>query len=211
MNELLQSIVALGGLGYINYLFYERISDRNFKTDLDKKFFIGAMTSLNYFLYLVSVQLLNYVPYLLNRKPVNNIVLTILLAFLLSFVLTLILPNIVDKLFWFTNKVRSEKNMSEQVTKSVYHSAFSDGKAKVLFIFSIPENRLISSGYADLYSGEGEDFSFKIIGQYWDEPSKTIETERQLLDFLEEKNIEAEIYINFDKKIKIIYFKSPVV
>lgn len=206
MNELIQSLVAVGGIGYINYLFYERISDRNFKTDLDKKFFIGAMTSINYFLYMLGEQLLNYIPYLFGRKPLNNIVLSILLAFLLSFLLTLIFPWLVDKSFWFTNKIRSEKNMSEQVSKTVYHESFGNGKAKILFIYSIPDNQLISSGYSELFSGEGEDFSFKLVGQYWDEPSKEIKTEEELLNFLEEKNIKADIYINFDKKIKIIYF-----
>ncbi len=93
--------------------------------------------------------------------------------------------------------------------QKVYHEAFADNKSKILFIFSIPDNKLISSGYSEFFSGEGEDLSFKINGLYWDESSKEISTEKELLNYLENKNIKAEIYLNFDKKIKIIYFLVP--
>ena len=194
MQELIQSLVTIGGLGYVNYLFYERISDRNFKTDMDKKFFIGAMTSINYFLYLIAQFL------------VNNIILAIILAVAFSFILTLLLPWLVNLSFCFTNKIRSEKSMAEQQSKKVYNLVFNINEPKTLFIFSIPDNKLISSGYASLFSGEHEELSFNLTPLYWNDPTKEILEERELINLLDKKDIEADIYINFDKKIKVICF-----
>lgn len=195
MNELLQPILALGGFGYLNYILYRRISDRNFGDNLDKKFFIGAISSVNYTIYLIW----NFF--------IQNILFSIILAVLTSFMLTIVLPEIVDKTFKFTNRYRNEKEMSEQVTKKVYKHVFDTNKPRTLFIFSIPDNKLIAAGYAKLFSGEHEELSFDITPLYWNDPTKNIFEESTLIDLLDQKNIEADTYINFDKKIKIINFE----
>ncbi|MFK4886353.1 hypothetical protein ACI1UN_04490 [Lactococcus petauri] len=197
MNELLQPILALGGIGYINYLFYERISDRHFKTDMDKKFFIGAMTSLNYIIYMF-ISLWNQERFW-----------TIIYAIIISFVFTLLLPKLVNLVFKFTNRVREDTGLTTQATKKLFNEVFGKDDMQIVFLFSIPDNSFITSGYLDMYSGEGDDFSVNVISQYWDEPTKLISKEQELLEYLEEKNIKAEIYVNFDKKIKAIYFSVP--
>jgi hypothetical protein len=199
MNELLQPILALGGIGFINFLFYERISDRHFKTDIDKKFFIGAMTSVNYIIYIL-VSLWNH-----------NIFWSIIYSIIISFVVTLLLPKVVNLSFIFTNNVRKDSGLPTQKTKRLLSEVFGRDDIQIVFLFSIPDNSFITSGYLDMYSGEGDDFSMNIISQYWDEPTKSISKEQELLDYLEEEKIKAEVYINFDRKIKAIYFSVPEV
>gem|GEM_PF-6281684 len=51
-----------------------------------------------------------------------------------------------------------------------------------------------------------EDFSIINYNFYGNEEFCRIKNEKDLLDYIENKNIEADTYVNFDKKIKIISF-----
>lgn len=194
MNELIQPILALGGLGYVNYIFYDRISDRNFGTNTDRKFFIGAMSSINYFLYLICYTFL------------GNLIVSVFCAVLLSFALTIKLPEIVRLSFKFTNRIRNEKNMAEQVPEKVFDTSFGKNNMQRVFIFSVPDNILISKGYKEYVSGENEDVSMIVAPLTWNDEASSVKTEEDLNDFLDNKNLESRTYFNFEKKLKIIYF-----
>jgi|GEM_PF-6664394 len=53
MNELIQPVLALGGLGYLNFLIYSRIDNPDFGSESDKKLMILLYSSMNYGIYLL--------------------------------------------------------------------------------------------------------------------------------------------------------------
>ena len=48
MEEVIQSIVAVGGFGYLNYQIIARVRDIDFGDEWDKKFLLLFLSSLDY-------------------------------------------------------------------------------------------------------------------------------------------------------------------
>lgn len=55
-------------------------------------------------------------------------------------------------------------------------------------------------------SGENEEFSYIIFPFIKDNDESTIKTEAELFEYLNDKKIQTKIYLNFEKKIKIIFY-----
>ncbi|MCR5493033.1 MAG: hypothetical protein K6F12_05140 [Streptococcus sp.] len=81
---------------------------------------------------------------------------------------------------------------------------FNDEK-DCCFIFDF-DNKLLSKGVKGAISGEYEDFSLMLYPFFESQDEFKITTEEELYHYLEIKNLEARIYLNFEKKLKIIYF-----
>lgn len=193
MNELIQPVLALGGLGYLNFLIYSRIDNPDFGSESDKKLMILLYSSMNYGIYLLLSLYFKLVP-------------SILIAISLSIILTLFFPFISRKLFLLTNWIRSIYGAPDISNTKVQDKFFEKKESFPMFIFSIPDNTLITCGYRGSKNGMNEDFSIINYNFYGNEEFCRIKNEKDLLDYIENKNIEADIYVNFDKKIKIISF-----
>ncbi|EQC58431.1 hypothetical protein LLT6_03775 [Lactococcus cremoris subsp. cremoris TIFN6] len=86
MNELIQPVLALGGLGYLNFLIYSRIDNPDFGSESDKKLMILLYSSMNYGIYLLLSLYFKLVPSIFNCNiSFNN----------LNFVFSVYLPKII--------------------------------------------------------------------------------------------------------------------
>ncbi len=197
MNELLQPILALGGFGYLNYIIYSRIDNPDFGSENDKKFMIIMYSSLNYLVFVFLNQFYNI-------EMVGAIFYTILISLLFTF-----LFPILSRIFYkITNLYRMLLNLGELENSKLKDKFLEDNKNDVIFVFSIPDNELIVSGYKGGNSKDYEELSLKIINFYGNESYCRYIVEENLMNFLEDKKIEVDMYVNFDKKIKIISFPS---
>lgn len=197
MNELLQPILALGGFGYLNYIIYSRIDNPDFGSENDKKFMIIMYSSLNYLVFVFLNQFYNI-------EMIGAIFYTILISLIFTF-----LFPILSRIFYkITNLYRMLLNLGELENSKLKDKFLEDNKNDVIFVFSIPDNKLIVSGYKGGNSKDYEDLSLKIINFYGNESYCRYIVEENLMNFLEDKKIEVDMYVNFDKKIKIISFPS---
>lgn len=195
MNELLQPILALGGFGYLNYIIYSRIDNPDFGSESDKKFMILLYSSMNYGIYLLF-------KYVLNIEIVWAVVYTILASVLL----TLLFPLLSRVLLGMTNVIRKTLGLTKLENTKLKESFLEKNEQLVLFIFSVPENKLLASGHGGGNSREYEDFSLRLYNFAGNEIYCRYVNEDSLMYFLEDEKIDADIYINIDKKIKIISF-----
>lgn len=200
MDQLVQSIVTLGGFGYLNFLIYSRIDNPDFGSESDKKFMILLYSSMNYVIYLIVSSIFRYLKF-------NNLFfIEIILTILISVIVTLLFPIFSRKSLLFTNYIRGKFDLPKLKNEKVADAFFEKSSSFPMYIFSIPENTLINKGYRGDKSGINDDFSVINYSFYGNEPFCRIDKENELLDYLEEKKIDVDIYINFDKKIKIISF-----
>ncbi|MDY4362078.1 hypothetical protein SM120_00280 [Lactococcus lactis subsp. lactis] len=210
MNELIQPILALGGLGYLNYIIYSRIDNPDFGSESDKKFMILLYSSMNYLIFMMFSQIF-------KQGLMNGIFWSIVI----SLAITLIFPVISRLLYKLTNFYRGLFNLAELQNTKLKENFFEDTTKDVMFIFSIPDDKMIASGYISGNSRMHEDFSvclFQFAGN--EEYCRYIKKEG-LLDYLEDKNlkcresghkkIDVGIYVNIDKKIEFISFSSAAV
>lgn len=192
MKEVFQSIAAIGGFGYLNYWLFVRLRDRDIGSDIDKKFLIGLMSSFDYVIYLVLMKLS------------NHLIASVLGAISLSLFLTLFLHKVIDCGYRFTNWVRGKQDLSEQVDVYLWDMMFNSG-LECCFIFDF-DGHVISRGVMAAQSGMHEEKSLILYPFFDRHYEQHIKSEDELYRYFEEKNIEARIYLNFDKKTKIIYF-----
>lgn len=194
MEEVLQSIVAIGGFGFLNYQIYARMSHHDMGSENDRRFFIGLLSSMDYLIYL------------LLMKWLNDVTWSIALAILLSLVATLLLPNIVDLVYLFINWIRGKKHLPAQKNVKVYTIFTSDLDRQRCFIFSLSGGQLMSSGYLIASNGRHEEKSLILQPFHDNDEEGQLESMEDLTRYLQNEKIEARIYLNFDKNIKLIYF-----
>ncbi len=196
MIEVIQSIAAIGGFGFLNFKIISKLSDVDFGSESDRKYFIYFLSSFHYLVYLV----INYF--------INNMVWSIILSILLILLVTFILPISIDKYYLIINWIRKKRNM-ENVAKTKMFDIYATDFSKInCYIFTLNGEVLISSGYTGSTSGINDDLSLIVYPYIKNNDSEkyNIKTQDTLFDYFEKYEIEANVYINFEKSVKIIYF-----
>ncbi|EHJ52046.1 hypothetical protein [Streptococcus macacae] len=194
MEDILKSLVTLGGFGFFNYKVFFSITDFDSGSSADKHYFIALMSSFNYFIYLII------------NSFCSNIILSIMITILISFAITLILPLIFKVYYWFVNFMRRKNHLPKLSNEKISDKVFNDEDNNNCFIFNF-EGHLISKGVIGGMSGENEEFSYIIFPFIKDNDESIIETEAELFEYLNDKKIQATIYLNFEKKIKVIFYQ----
>ena len=87
------------------------------------------------------------------------ITISILVTVSLSFLVTLTFPVLSALLFRLFNWIRNKRNLPDITNKTVSDIFFDKTSSFPMFIFSIPDGKLISKGYRGQKSGLHEDFS----------------------------------------------------
>lgn len=194
MQEAIQSIIAIGGFGFLNYQIYARTSNQDMGSESDRRFFIGLISSMDYIIYL------------LLMKRLNDVTWSVTLAVLLSIVITLFLPKIIDIMYVFLNWIRRGKGLPIQKNVKVYTMFTSDLNRQRCFVFSLSGGQLMSSGYLLASNGRHEEKSLILQPFHDNDEERYIESMEELEEHLLYEKIEARIYLNFEKNIKLIYF-----
>lgn len=192
MEEVIQSIVAVGGFGYLNYWIISRLKDFDFGNEKDKTYLIGLMTSVDYSFYIVISHFF--------KEQWLGVIFTIVVALVFSFCF----PVIVNGIYKGINLFRQKNGSAELKAIKLKDDFFNDEK-DCCFIFDF-NNKLLSKGVKRAISGEHEEFSLMLYPFFESQEEFKISTEEELYHYLEIKNLEARIYLNFEKKLKIIYF-----
>ena len=192
MEDILKSLVTLGGFGFFNYKVLFSITDFDSGSSADKHYFIAFMSSINYFIYLII------------NSFCSSTVLSIMVTILISLVVTLILPLIFKVYYLFVNFMRKKNNLPKLSNEKISDMVFNEDNTNC-FIFNF-EGHLISKGVFGGMSGENEEFSYIIYPFIKGNNENTIKTEAELFEYLNDKKIQTKIYLNFEKKIKIIFY-----
>lgn len=189
MKDLLQPLISLGGFGYFNYWVATRISDIDLGGEQDKNYLVAFLTSLDYTFYLIVSRFID--------DSLKSILVTIAIIFIFS----ICLPFLLKLCYKFLNLFRKQSNLIPSLVKD---EMFNDDKDRC-FIFDF-EGHLISSGAMGMINGKFEEFSVILYPYFASHEEYQIKDEDSLYQFLDSKNLEARIYMNFEKRIKIIYF-----
>lgn len=196
MNNVIQSIVSIGGFGYLNYYVFNRLNDYSQKTDKEITFQILLFSSLDYTLFLLVSHFI--------KNTISASILTIILAA----VVTCLLPWLMNRLYQFINWLRKENALDDLAPVSVYDIMRNDSNKVLLFIFSTEDNSLIASGERIVTSGEREEMSLILVPFIETERAYRIKTEEELNRFFEEERLNPHLYLNLEKKIKIYYYED---
>lgn len=196
MEEVIQSIVAVGGFGYLNYQILVRIRDIDWGSEQDQKYLIIFLSSIDYSLYWLWNTILD--------KPVFAILLTIVSAVLVS----LFTPYLIDLLYFVINCIRKRKKLGKVEQTSMYDVFASDTDCQNCFVFKLGDKTVVSSGYISTTSGARDDLSLILAPYiYANDPEKySLHSEEELIEYLDKQKIQAKIYLNLEKQIKFIYF-----
>lgn len=197
MKEVIQSIIAVGGFGYLNYQILAAIRDIDWGSEQDKKYLLICLSSLDYAIY--------WLLDIFFKNPVIIIPLTILIAVIISL---FIIPYLVDFLYGVINWVRKKEKLGKLEQTSMYDVFASDTSCQNCFVFKLGDRNILSSGYISTTSGKGDDLSL-ILSPYIsdNDPEKyALRSEDELIEYLDKEKIQAKIYLNLEKQIKFIYF-----
>lgn len=196
MEEVLQSIIAIGGFGFLNYQIIIRARDVDWGDAQDKKYLLYFLSSLNYCLFL----LFNYF--------IPNIFFSIPLTIIAALCVSVFFPDFIVAFYKFINWIRKDNGLPRAEFQTMYDIFANDTDCQNCFVFQIGDTQVVSSGYIAYTNGESDDLSI-ILSPYIsdNDPEKYgIKDEEDLLEFLDKERIQAKIYLNLEKQIKLIYF-----
>ncbi|HFU6744674.1 TPA: hypothetical protein ACGN5C_000829 [Streptococcus agalactiae] len=191
MGNILQPLFALGGFGYLNYWIFSRMRDRDIGGETDKKFIIALISSFDYLIYLI---LSNFC---------SNMIWSIIGAIIISLLLTILSHHFIDKAYGLSNWLRKKNGLNQQLDMYLWDMMSEEDKPN-RFVIDYSGN-IIASGVIKAISGEHEEKSL-IISSFVGFNDERPKTEKELLIYLDKNDIQSDVYLNFDKKIKIIYF-----
>ncbi|WP_367006470.1 hypothetical protein ABZ559_11255 [Streptococcus sp. ZY19097] len=191
MEEVIQSIVAVGGFGYLNYWLFVRIRDRDIGGESDRKFLIGLMSSFDYLIYLVF------------RHFCDSMLWSIVGAIISAIIFTISAHCFLDMAYNFSNWLRGKHGLAQQVDMHLWDMMFKEDKPN-RFVIDFSGN-IIASGVIKAINGNYEEKSL-ILASFVGHNDERPRTEAELMTYLDENDIQSDVYLNFDKKIKIIYF-----
>lgn len=192
--SLVKSFCLAGGLGYINYFILEKIGELHISQDDkdDKKFFMILFSLINLMINFLIDEIIDNI-YI-------SISITIILAIIFSFTVYKWISSLV---YILINKYRKKNELGEYSSKTVRESVFDKNKVLFIYVYDLFSNEPIVCGCLGWNDFNSKDFKeFELCpfpgGMEQIPFSEAFEIASS------EKNIDASVYINVDKKIKIV-------
>lgn len=203
-NSVIAPLIAAGALGFVNYSILSRLDTINLTKEMkeDKKAYMMLFGAGNYFLFIL-------VQYLISKLTGMNVV-TDVLAFFITLLGTVTgtyflgdkAGNFVNKMI---NKKRQKNGKSLYDSNSVRTMALNLKEPCPMYVYDF-NNKLIWAGYSGWFSTLEElDFDFTTVP--FNEKPELYEYE-DVLGHIESIDVESKVYINTDKKIKLILLTS---
>ena len=200
LTSLINQLITSGGIGFINLFLLIRLDYINFSKENkeDKYLYLLFFSIVNYSIYLLIVEVSKY----FSLPIAFHIPIAILFVLILSIIFTFILwIPLIKILFKKVNDYRGKDKRSSYDSRSIKKIAFSFKENKAIFIFDF-DNKLIFSGISGWFSDIDEaDFEFIL---YPFNESTELDNYDTLIKYVSTENIDADVYINIDKKIKVI-------
>lgn len=203
-NNIIAPLLTAGALGFVNYSILSRLDTINLTKDMkeDKQAYLVMFGAGNYFLFTL-------IQYLLS--PIIQInVLNDVLSFLLTFVITGLstykfgdrLGNVANKMI---NGKRQQAGKAFYDSKSVKNITLNSQESCPMYVYDF-NNRLIFAGYSGWFS-ICEELDFEFSAYPFNKKPEMYKYE-DLIEYIESIDVESKVYINTDKKIKIILLIS---
>lgn len=200
---LITAIISSGGLGFINFYILRKLNriSINSKDKDEKKIILLLFSSINYLIYLVVAFFLKSIISDEIGLAAVSFTLTIIITIFLSL---FIFPHIIYALSWITNKLRRQDGKNDISSETVHDKFFQNySNNKNMYIFNL-EGHLIFKGTPYQFS-LSTDENFEFLATYFYEESVTKDYD-ELVEYARLKNIDIDILVNIDKKIKIVIF-----
>ncbi|NYS33704.1 hypothetical protein HZZ02_08055, partial [Streptococcus danieliae] len=109
MDEIVRSIVIVGGFGFFNYWIATRIDDLDWGSTDDRKILIIFLSSMNYFIYTII------------HQWSKNFICSLIFTFLISLLLSLYLSTILKVLGNLINRLRKDEGLPPQTNVLVWN------------------------------------------------------------------------------------------
>lgn len=197
--ELLIAFLLAGGFGYINYFILHKIGVINVSNDnKEEKSFS-----------LILFSIINLAMFILLKGILDNINIDSWIIVFISLIVTLgvtisasftLFKWIVSIIYIVINNNRKKLQLGEIDNRSVRTLIFDKNKVLFAYMYSLESGELLSYGYIGWqHDKKAEDFEIEIV------PTDLLK-ELNYGDAIEmaKKNVDASIYINVDKKIKMV-------
>ncbi|MDY5636493.1 MAG: hypothetical protein SPF57_09245, partial [Streptococcus orisratti] len=108
MEEVLQSIVAIGGFGFLNYQIIVRVRDIDWGDEQDKKYLLYFLSSFDYCLFLAFDY---FVP---------NLIFSIPLSILTALGASIVFPDFMIGFYRFINWIRKDNGLPSAEFQTMY-------------------------------------------------------------------------------------------
>ncbi|GAA6320570.1 hypothetical protein [Thomasclavelia ramosa] len=189
------SFILAGGLGYINYFILTASGVVNInRKDKDEKKFI-----------LILFSIINILLYQIIKTYIYNYIFAIFISLILSIIFSFTLYKwTLSILYLFINKIRDKNGYGEINNKSVRTSLFNRNDVLFVYVYDLYDDKLLSHGCMGWQNEDNSEFDFEIIPFEGLEELSYKEAIKKV-----EKNDDMSIYINVDKKIKIVIISEP--
>jgi hypothetical protein len=210
--QLIVSFAFAGGFGYINYFILHGMGIVNLTEDnKDEKYFSLIICSVINIVLFYSINLI--LQFIINSFLSSDSVYEwyfIVLALLITLIVTIILSFTIFKwtiikLYNLINNNRKKSNLAGISNKSVRTLIFDKGVVLFAYVYNLESSELLCHGCMGAQSEKKDgDFEFQIYpsdkAEKWD---YNYAMQRA------QKNVDSSLYINVDKKIKIIVIPEP--
>lgn len=203
-NNIIAPLITAGALGFVNYSILSRLDTINLTKEMkeDKKAYMMLFGAMNYFLF-------TFIQYLLAKIFTIN-AMSDIFAFFITLILTVICTyKIGDKIGMIVNKAINDKR--QKSGKSLYDSnsvknlAFNLEKSCPMYVYDF-DNKLIWTGYSGWFSTD-EELDFEFTSVPFNAKPEMLEYE-DVLEYIQSIDVESRIYINTNKRVKIILLIS---
>lgn len=192
-------LISSGVMGYLSFWILLKLGKIHVQ---ESKEYILNLTFISFIIFL-----LMWILYLiLNLVPDIQEEIAILSSLIVSIVVSAFLSWWVPTCFFekfegILNNKRSSEGKATQSSKTVRQHFFDKNEKIMIFIFDF-DNRLIASGFNNRINDKNID-PFELTLSPFNEPSH-LNKYQDVIDYIEDKDINSEIFISFDRDIKII-------
>lgn len=197
--KLVVALALAGGFGYINYYILQNIGVINIsKEDKDDKSFSLILFSvLNVLLFIMINSIFG--------KDVDLWILvsgTLILTIFLSFTM---FKWMMKALFSIFNNTRKKEELGEISNSSVRTLIFDNNRVLFVYMYELDSDKLLAYGCMG-WQNELKEYDFEMEIIPTDKAKRMGFTEAMEMA---QKNDDVSLYVNVDKKIKIVVIPEP--
>lgn len=204
LQQIISSLVTVGGLGFINYYVAEQMDAIDFKGK-DEKLIVPCMLCFSVIDYIVYL-LINYIFSLFVRNQNLNAALSLIFTIICSFLITLYFINPVSKIVnGFINRRRKKQSFSEIQNDDLWNYFLKDNKEVRCYIYDF-NNNFIANGWVQVSNKDSENLAVSL------DPFKDDISEDELYESIKSDSFYNSHTINQlvfpNKRIKIYLIKE---
>lgn len=202
LQQIISSLVTVGGLGFINYYVAEQMDVIDFKGK-DERLIVPCMlcfSAIDYVIYLLISFVLSSLVHNQNLNAAISLILTIFVSFLLTLFSINYVSSVANKLI---NYKRKKQSFSEIQNDDLWNYFLKDDKETRCYVYDF-DNNFIANGWIQVSNKNSDHLAMSL------DPFETNISNDKLHEFIN-KHYESYTINQLvfpDKKIKIYLLKD---